>query len=822
MKKMWGYIWMLLLLVPVNGFSMDVSVQVDKTRISEKDAVLFSVIIKGGKGNVDTSPIRDFKVIPRGTSTSVNIVNQNYSRTLTHRYVLVPRKQGRLKIPPLVVTNNGETYKTREILIEVSERADSEHEPEKIFARAFVSKNKLFQGEQCIYTFKFYTRVNFSRANLEEPSFSGFLAREAGERKKYEEQVQGISYRVTEINYLLVPETTGRLTIEPAEILCEIPVKDSRDPFGSFFSSNSFFSTGSSETLKVATSAEEVHVNALPPYRGSGVFSGLVGAFDIQAALDKNKVMAGDSATFTIVVSGTGNVMDAALPEISFPESFKVYDDDPEKKVQVGLKGYVGEKIFKKAIVPVKPGSFAIDPIPLVWFDVNTKAYKTAFTDPLSLVVDPSTAPESDGGSHLSDKSGNRAMEKQQVQLTGHDILDLKEETDVLVSKTSLGLETFLLLLMLPGVVFFLLKGILLFSKQEESQTALMEKRAQTHLKKACAHDLDQKTFLRFLYSALVARILSLASAPGENLTSEEVRTILLSRNYSSDIVTQASEMLSDIESARYSGRSIDTGERKRMLKQLNNLFKKLGSVVLICIFLSMGSVSARADDNTTLFLKGVEAYRSGNYAASARIFETIAKNGVENPKLYYNIGNACLKAEDTGRAILWYERAKKYIPNDADLRFNLEYANSFVKDKKEGQALKFDDILFFWQDILPARYIQYGALFCSLVFFSYAAVRTLKRKRIFTWSGTAAFTLLMIVVLAALFDYYDNNMNPRAVILPREVHVRSGTSDKATVLFTLHAGTKVKVEKKHNGYLRIFFAKGKIGWVQQKDCGII
>ncbi|MBF0202690.1 MAG: hypothetical protein HQK66_15590, partial [Desulfamplus sp.] len=46
--------------------------------------------------------------------------------------------------------------------------------------------------------------------------------------------------------------------------------------------------------------------------------------------------------------------------------------------------------------------------------------------------------------------------------------------------------------------------------------------------------------------------------------------------------------------------------------------------------------------------------------------------------------------------------------------------------------------------------------------------------------------------------------------------------SPGATELFLLHAGTRVRVEEIREGYIKIFFSQGKMGWVSAEDAGII
>jgi SH3-like domain-containing protein len=82
--------------------------------------------------------------------------------------------------------------------------------------------------------------------------------------------------------------------------------------------------------------------------------------------------------------------------------------------------------------------------------------------------------------------------------------------------------------------------------------------------------------------------------------------------------------------------------------------------------------------------------------------------------------------------------------------------------------------------------------------------------------------TLGLVFTLTAVYNDYETDFTKEAVILPSRVSIRSGLTDDATELFVLHAGTKVKIDKEKDAYIRIFFSEGKIGWIKKSDAGVI
>ena len=245
--------------------------------------------------------------------------------------------------------------------------------------------------------------------------------------------------------------------------------------------------------------------------------------------------------------------------------------------------------------------------------------------------------------------------------------------------------------------------------------------------------------------------------------------------------------------------------------------------IAFICLggFL-LGYGTARSTGQTRSYLKAIEQYRQRNFAQAAASFQTIVDNGVQNGKLYYDLGNAYLKQGLLGHAILWYERALLMIPDDPDLRFNHDFAVSLTKDRIEKNSPSLWRILFFWNHLLSPEVIRWLAIIINLAFWSLLLVRTLLKKKSLKVPSFILLLVLLGLAATAATNYYLRSTDSAAVILVDEAPVRSGLSDQATELFVLHAGTRVRVEREMNGFYRIHFTEGKIGWLPKASVGVI
>ncbi len=832
LKNIFKILIAIIILLPVQAQAFSVTAQVDRNRISVNDYLEFKVIVDGGEGDVDTAPITDFQIVSRSNSSNLSIINGSYTKTVTAVFQLAPRGKGKLTIPALAVSHGGKTYHTQPIVVTVAEERTSPEDARDIFVQTEISHDKLFVGQQAIYRFQLFSAVQFTNARLQKPEFEDFSVEEMGkEPRKFTRNINGRRYNGVEIAYLIIPRTPGKITIDPAILTCDVVLQDrnrSRDPFGDSFFTNGFFSNARTRPRRFSTQALPVEVMPLPTHDGAVPFSGLVGQFELSASLDKDTIKSGDSSTLTVILSGNGNVMDAKMPDLNISDQFKVYDDSPVEEVILTKQGYQGKKTFKRALVPISAGRFTVPPLGLTFFDVENNAYKTIFTSPMPMTVEENTSKEAVMPPVETMSPGIKNSVPQQVTFTGRDILPLKEGPDVLTSRFGISVPVFILLYLLPFALLFLVQFLSRMMNKGLDPMVTLAKKADAHLVKGEKGEGNDQTFLRDLYMAMMFHILSRTREQERSMTIAEACDLLEKNGVATQTVKQVESVMHDIESVRYGGAALDVQERNELLGRVKGLMKLICLVLIsgIMVFSSPSWVkAAKPSDNPgngTILLEAISAYGAGSFARSAEKFAHLASRGIENGKLYYNAGNAFLKAGDTGRAILWYERARTQMPHDPDLRFNLAHAGTFVKDKSESSGFDITGMLFFWQNYLPPWLMIWTAIGLSVAFALYAGIRTRKGKRVFTLAGILFFVAVILAGTTVCYDYYEKIHGRYAVILSSDASIRSGLSTEATTLFVLHAGTKVRVEEKRNGYLKIIFSRDKIGWVSTGDAEII
>ncbi|MCP4747645.1 MAG: protein BatD [Desulfobacteraceae bacterium] len=586
MQRLPNYILKLSIIIAViltaSGVSAKITVdaQVDRTRIQSGESLELSVTIENSNGQVDISSIKDFKVVSQTSHSTINFINGQTSQKIIYVYTLEPLiKSGKAIIPRLRVKSNGKTYQSEPIEILVN-KVSAKTKPSKdldVWITAKVSNSTPFTGQQIIYTFTLYNSVQIHEAKFSPPEFLGFEATEFKKTNAYKKIIKGREHIVTELNYVLIPKKTGALVIEPSSFNFGIlDLMKNRDRSGRSlpdFLMDPFFNPRKMTKHTIRTLALNLTVKPLPEYTGHGGFSGLVGKFELKTDVETSNLKVGDSTTLSVTLKGQGNIIDAGEPDFKLPDAFKIYEDNPEEKISLDRTGYSGYKIFRKALVPVKQGSYEIRPVSLTYFDITEKAYKKLTSQPIILQVAPSQTAQAAPPRLSSQVSASR---KQKVDFTGRDILPPKEELEAVQSQNRLSLFLFILLLASP---LPLLAGLLIFQRLTRNDTRpaiLMKNKARKALKAAINTIDQQNEMLAHLYQAVNAAIFSIANRSGEALTWKEARELLTQCGQPPQIAQQASDLLSRVESAKFSAAELSDHERKALTEDVRRLFKEL------------------------------------------------------------------------------------------------------------------------------------------------------------------------------------------------------------------------------------------------------
>ncbi|MYF91874.1 MAG: tetratricopeptide repeat protein [Gemmatimonadetes bacterium] len=212
--------------------------------------------------------------------------------------------------------------------------------------------------------------------------------------------------------------------------------------------------------------------------------------------------------------------------------------------------------------------------------------------------------------------------------------------------------------------------------------------------------------------------------------------------------------------------------------------------------------------------------YRDGDFAAARRSYLAVVEAGVQDARLYYNLGNACFKSGKLGEAILWYERARRLLPHDEDIEANLRFANLVKKDRDPqtedgiGALVAALVAAYFWP-----TFNQLSLLFAAAFF----AVFVLGVRWLFAQTRPSALWLGGFLLCAGLsvgsalwlgMRLRHQAQTSEAIVTIAEAHARSGPDLEQTEVFVAHEGTKVRLVRQEGGWMLVRLANGLGGWM--------
>jgi tetratricopeptide (TPR) repeat protein len=206
------------------------------------------------------------------------------------------------------------------------------------------------------------------------------------------------------------------------------------------------------------------------------------------------------------------------------------------------------------------------------------------------------------------------------------------------------------------------------------------------------------------------------------------------------------------------------------------------------------------------------------DFVRVAGMYDQILRSGVQSGAVFYNRGNAYMRAGQRGRAIASYRQAQRYRPRDPLLDANLRSA---LQGKESvGTSRPLIEYILFWQNWIsyPAKF--QASIVTSLAAFVLGTIGLLNSHVI--WRRLAFVTLLvsLAITASAIYDWYRFDHVGHGVVVVPEAVARKGNADSYEPAFTapLVEGTEFVVLEKRGDWLRAHVHGSQEGWLRAVD----
>lgn len=507
--------------------------------------------------------------------SSMQIVNGSMTKSFSYSisYVLQASKVGHITIGVATIAVDGKSYSTRKTPIEVrqnqSEAAESNQQQEQqsleqrasqqlaeddLMLRLSVSRSSVYKGEPVRAVLKLYSRVNVvGSEGAKIPSFDGFWSQALEcEQGPFRETLGGKVYDAYNLGeYILYPQQSGKITIEPAKItiIAQMFVRNNR-PRNSFFDN-----THDIYNLRRELRSPAVVIDVKPfPAGAPASFTGAVGRYTMEANISSANIAANSAANIDVKISGLGNIAFLQEPKLQLPTSFELYDVKSTEQIRTTASGSTGFRRFEYPFIARAEGDYTIAPVEFTYFSPESGEYVTLTSDYFAITVAPDT--KSTASSQMVTTVG-----KQDVRLLGSDIRFIKmtrPQLSAVVAPFILSPLYFMVLLMLvllAVVAYFVVskrirdnKNTALVKGRRANKVAIQRFRAAERYMREQNRRAFYEEMLRALWGYLSDRF----NIPVADLTKESVREEL-NRRGATEEAKDVTAIISQCEEAQYS-----------------------------------------------------------------------------------------------------------------------------------------------------------------------------------------------------------------------------------------------------------------------------
>jgi hypothetical protein len=571
--------------------------RIDKTKLSLDDQFTITVEASGSEvsQNMPEPQIGNFvnfrlldKRASMTSSSSVRIIvngkdmSKESEKKVTWEYVFAPKTVGRFETPSFTLNFNDRSYPINPITIEVTKE---EVQNQDVIFRCIPQKNRVSVGEQFRLTVQIAIKQGANAFNPKRPAMEEELRKKFwveslldGEIKGTSKMIDGTQYTVFDIPFALYPVQSGEVVIPSLLLQYEEQqqTRDRRSVFDDPFFSG-FFGRGVRSIPKQKSSRPvTITVDELP--QAPQNFSGSVGKYTLGSEVDKTTLPAGDALTYTITIRGNSNLKNSKDPVIPSLSGFDVFE--PEKKTRTQITSGVmwGVREYKYVLIPQREGTFTLQPASYIYFDTDSKSYKTLQSKPFTIVVTP--------GKRNAVSSGNHTLlTRQEIKQLGQDIRFIKTG-DIKITASARPLHRNPAYLLLHLIPLFSVIGSYLFKKQRQKLTedigyarrSRSKKLVRKQLAEAKGHLKAQQAgaFYSALTKGIIGYIGDSLNVAATGMTSGGLKTLLVEQKQETATIDGILQILEKADLARFSSAGIQLAELQHDLELAETLLNSL------------------------------------------------------------------------------------------------------------------------------------------------------------------------------------------------------------------------------------------------------
>ena len=366
-------VFLFMLCIPAQGQAADINASVDRSIVHDGESLQLDLEASSSVDNdPEFAPLeKDFDILSRNKSTSMQIINGQISRKTRWSLMLMPKRSGTLRIPAITFGKDKSNPVT--ISVKSGQSSQPSSAADDVFIQVSATPQRSYVQAEILYTVRIFLAVNMNNASLSEPGLSDADAviEKLGDDRQYQTNHQGRRYQVYERQYAIYPQRSGKLRIEPVVFNAQL-VNNSRYMFSPF--------SQQGQTRRLRSKAIDIDVKPIPAqYKSKHWLPARKLSLQEQWPTEPPKFKVGEAVTRTLTLRAEG-LTAAQLPEIDegAGNDFKTYPDQASLDDQKQDKGIIGTRTEKIAMIASHAGEYTLPEITINWWNSQTNRSETA------------------------------------------------------------------------------------------------------------------------------------------------------------------------------------------------------------------------------------------------------------------------------------------------------------------------------------------------------------------------------------------------------------------------------------------------------------
>ena len=819
---------LILLLTPVPAWAdPKLEVSLDRNPISLGESAVLSMSFEdcSPSGMPNLAPIPNLEFGGQSSEQSYSLIGASLTRKTVYSLELHPTKAGSFTIPPINITVDGARLRSRPITLRVlsGNAPPPAGAAETAFVRIVPSSNAIYLGQTLPVELQCYCQDNVNNIQLPQFSSDNFIVGDLPNPRQRPSRVRvgNTMYNLFSFHTSATAIKTGTFALGPATW-----------SLGVYSGQRNFFGMAESHQASFTSDTPEIRVLPVPTNGAPPGFTGALGDFTLaQYDAGPTTVGVGDPITLKIRIAGRGAFNTVTLPTNNEAEwrEFKTYP--PTGKLETSDPMQLeGSKYFEQVITPQNAEVKEVPPFVFSFFDPAGNDFRTLTHPAIPLTV-----------------HATAATPQPTVISTGTPPPDAQEQGEEIVHiKPMLGRVQavgppliqqpgFLAWQALPPLAWLCALARRKCKEKLANNPRLRRQRQVARLvrqgladlaRSAAANDAEKfyATVLRLLQEQLGERLdlpaPAITEAVLEDLKGLRPETPALLHElfhacnqyrYTPEHTSQAmASLIPKVKTALQGLQAMPATPTRASLPQ---------GVGILLLFL--GAMTLRAEPAPDPFTQANKLYEEGKYTQAAAAYEKITRAGAVSPALYFNLGNACLKAGRIGRAVCAYRQAETLAPRDPDIRANLQIARNQAGDNNPAlPGTRWTR----WIGRLTLNEWTLAASAAAALFFLVLTAREIWPVLKKSGAGLTALLGFACLCLAACLGVAVDQrlIEKSSVVIVSEAVVRRGPLPESQSVLTVHDGTELLVLGSDGDWLQVSDAARHIGWLAQKEVSIL